>query len=140
MFKSTKTILKDPAHDEVFDHHFIETDKPYTPPTKEWDYSRELTIDDVDIWEVIWESAGGRAVYASWRPYAEFYMIRTGWYLQSQGKGVETYYGPGSQNLVIKRMVELGYPVHMFNTWVDDDKQWLYQNPDPNKIVYSFGP
>jgi len=139
MFKSTHNILKDPAYDEVWDNRFLDSDNPYLPPTKDWDYKRELRIEDVDIWEIIWESSGGRGVYASWRPYAEFYMIKTGWKLQKIGKGIETYYGAGSQNLVIKRMIELGFPVNMFSVWIEDHEQWLYHVPESEKVIYSFG-
>jgi hypothetical protein len=137
-FKSTHNILKKSDEDEVFDPSWMDSDSLKLPPTKDWDYKRELKVKDVDIWEVIYEGHGACGVYAAWRPYAEFYMIRVGWYLESQGHGVETYYGPGSQNLVTKRMIELGYPVNLEKVWVDSDKVWLYNQPDQDKIVYSF--
>lgn len=138
-FKSTHNILKKPWEDEVWDPNWMDSDKLKLPKNKKWDYKREIKIEDVQIWEVIYEGGGAQGVYAAWDPYAEFYMIRVGWQLESQGHGIETYYGQGAQELVMKRMIELGYPVHAAPTWVENDDLWLYQSPDPNKIIYSFG-
>ena len=74
-FKSTKDILKSPWEDELFNPNWMDSDKLVLPPSKEWDYSRELSIEDVDIWEVISEMSGPSGIYASWLPYAEFYII-----------------------------------------------------------------
>ena len=138
-FKTSKNIIKDPGRDELWEENWNDVSSAYEPPTKEWDYKRELRIADVEIWECVWEGYGGRGVYAAWRPYAEFYMIRTGWRNQSKGMSVETYYGPGSQSLVIKRMVELNFPISMFNIWIDPSKEYLYKDPLDDKIQYSVG-
>ena len=41
-----------------------------------------MQIEDVDLWEVIYEQGGSVGVYASYNPFAEFYMIRVGWFLE----------------------------------------------------------
>lgn len=137
-FKSNLNIFKKPWEDEVFEPHWMDSNELHLPKTKVWDYKREMQIEDVDIWEVIFEGGGGKGVYAAWIPYAEFYMIKTGFELESKGLGVETYYGPGSQYLVQKRMVELNFPLNIKKVWVEPENEWLYHPPEDNKIVYSF--
>lgn len=137
-FKSTYNIMKKPWEDEVYDPNWMDSDTLVLPKRTKWDYKREMQVEDVQIWEVLYEGGGATGVYASWEPYAEFYMIRVGWKLEEQGHGVETYYGPGAQELVMKRMVELGYPIQTSKTWVENEDMWLYQSPDPDKVVYSF--
>lgn len=126
-FKSTQNILKTPWEDEVFNENWMDSDKLYLPPTYDWDYSRELNIEDVDIWEVIYEASGGVGVYASWCPYAEFYMVRVGWELENKGYGVESYYGPRAGEKVVQRMKELKIPFTINNKWVNPEDMWLYE-------------
>jgi len=121
-FKSTQNIFKD--FQEVFEDKWMTSNKVETPPNPEWDYSRELQIEDVDVWEVIYEEGGGIGVYASWCPYAEFYLIRTGW--NNIPNDIEVYYGAGSQKAVQKRMKELKIPYSIQKQWVEPEKMWLY--------------
>lgn len=125
IFKSTKNIFVD--FGEVHDPNWADLNSIALPPKTLWDYSRELQIEDIDIWEVIEERGGAAGVYAAWSPYAEFYMIRVGNVLESKGYGIETYYGPGSQKEVIKRMKELGYHLTLHKIWVEPEDMWLYQ-------------
>lgn len=134
-FKSTYNILQTPWEDEVFDPKWMESDKLILPEFKKWDYNRELHIEDVNIWEVLFESGGGRGVYASWDPFAEFYMItyKPVWY---QPKiEIETYYGQGAQQRIQKRIKELGFPIPLKEVWVEDEDMWLYQNYEKQKII-----
>lgn len=126
-FKSTYNILKTPWEDEVFDENWMNYNEAYLPSTKQWDYKKQLKIEDIDIWEVIYEEGGGRGVYAAWTPYAEFYIIRVGWKLEEQGYGIETYYGPKSGMKVVKRMEELSMPFSLNDMWVDPEDMWLYE-------------
>lgn len=123
-FKSTKNIFVDRS--EIFDPNWFDSDKLILPPKTLWDNKRDMKIEDVDVWEVIFESGGDLAVYAAWSPYAEFYLIRVGWYLEAKGYGVETYYGPGAQALVRKRMNELGIPYVLNKVWVEPSEMHLY--------------
>jgi hypothetical protein len=106
----------------------MDSNKIITPPKKDWDYKRPMQIEDVNIWEVIYEQGGGVGIYASWDPYAEFYMIRVGWFLEQQGYGAEVYYGPGAMDKVMKRAEELEIPLSKNKVWVEPDDMWLYQN------------
>jgi hypothetical protein len=124
-FKSTQNIFKD--FNEVFDPNWMDSSKLILPPKKEWDYSRELKIEDIDIWEVVLEHGGSFGLYAAWEPFAEFYMLRPGWNLELQGHGVETYYGSGAQKKVLKRLKEFGIDLPTFETWVEPEDMWLYQ-------------
>jgi hypothetical protein len=123
-FKSTHNIFKD--FGEIIDPNWANLDKVSLPPKTNWDYSREMKVEDVDIWEVIYEKGGGFGVYASWSPYAEFYMIRVGWQKESQGYGAETYYGPNAESQVHKRMKDLRIPVVTNKIWVEPSDMWLY--------------
>ena len=123
-FKTTHNIFKD--FGEYFDPNWMDSSKIITPPKKEWDYKRPMQIEDVDLWEVIYEQGGAVGVYASWNPYAEFYMIRVGWFLEQQGHGAEVYYGPGSMKKVMKRMNEMGIPYAVNKVWVEPEDMPLY--------------
>lgn len=128
-WKSTYNIFTD--FQEVFEENWMNYDTIQMPPSPKWDYSRELKIEDVDIWEVVYEQGGKVGIYAAWCPYAEFYMVRCGWVAEDAGHGVETYYGPGAQKQVLKRAKELGIPLWLNNVWVDEDEVWLYKDPEP---------
>jgi len=123
-FKSTKNIFVD--KNEIYDPNWFDSDSLILPAKKEWDYKRPMQIEDVDLWEVIYESGGSVGVYASWDPYAEFYMIRVGWFLEQQGHGAEVYYGPGSMKKVMKRMGEMGIPYAVNKVWVEPEDMPLY--------------
>lgn len=142
-FKSTKNIFVNPWEDEVFNQNWINSNVAIYPPggpddpKNQWDYKREMTIDDVDIWEQIYYQGGGLALYAAWLPYAEFYMI-TGWGFRHLPNRVETYYGPGSEKIVKKRATELGMVLFEKQVWVEDDKLWLYKKPEEiKKIIFT---
>ena len=129
-FKTTKNILVD--HGEYFDPNWMDSDKLILPPTKKWDYERELQIEDIDIWEILYEASGGLGVYAAWTPHAEFYMLTTGWLPLKEGqivndRMIETYYGHGAQQKVMKRAKELNMPLNMYKSWVDPQDMWLYE-------------
>lgn len=106
----------------------MDSDKLILPPKKKWDYKRPMQVEDVDLWEVIYEQSGSVGVYASWDPYAEFYMIRVGWFLEQQGYGAETYYGPGSMKKVINKMKEMNIPYYTHEEYVEPENMWLYQD------------
>jgi hypothetical protein len=114
----------------------MDSDKPIYPPQVDWYYDREMTIEDVDVWEVLAEGSGGIGVYAAWCPYAEFYMVCTGMYDRGPNdyvnpRKIETYYGPGAQKQVFQRARELGFSLETYKIWVDDQDLWLYQQPQP---------
>lgn len=143
IFKSTYNILLKPDGDELYDRNWMDRNKAVFPPggpddpKAQWDYSREMTVDDVDIWEVITELGGGWGVYASWLPYAEFYMITNGLDFNNQAKIIdgfvyhhrkfETFYGPGAGQRVTAKMQEYGIPYQLNPVWVNPEDLWLHQ-------------
>lgn len=137
-FKTTYNILKKYDEDELFDPNWMDSDKIVLPPKTDWDYSREMKLEDVDIWEVIYEQTNGVGLYAAWSPYAEFYLFTVG--LDTRNPRVintitywdrffETYYGQGALDMVKRRIEELGLYIPLQQYWVDDEDMWLYQQP-----------
>ena len=103
-FKSTYNILTKPWEDEVYNKNWFYKNFLELPPNPRWDNKRQLKIEDIDIWEVITEMSGPTGIYASWMPYAEFYMI------VNKGKIDSTYYGEGSDKYAAKRADDLNIP------------------------------
>lgn len=124
-FKSNTNLF---VHlDEEFDQNWFDSDSLQVPPTKSWTYDREMNIDDVDLWEIIYEEGGGKGVYASYAPYAEFYLICTGHVSDGKTPRWETYYGPGAEANVKARMNEFKWPYPTNQVWVDKEDLWLHQ-------------
>ena len=145
LFKTTLNILKIVDADELHNRNWMDSNKLQLPPggpdnpKLKWDYSREMVIEDVDIWEVLYEASGGIGVYAAWLPYAEFYMITTGWIPNTvNDRIIETYYGPTSQKQMYARATVLGIPLRVHTVWIDDEDIWLHAQPthlDNNKTI-----
>lgn len=132
-FKSTYNILKRPDEDEVFNPNWMDSNTLVLPPKTDWTYDREMRIEDVDIWEVLYEASGGIGVYAAWCPYAEFYMMTIGWYplrpgQQINDRKIEVYYGSNAQVDMFNRARQLGIPLNVKKVWVENDDMWLYPN------------
>lgn len=131
-FKSLHNILKAPEEDEVFNSSWMNSNELVLPPKAEWAYDRELNVEDIDIWEVLYEAEAGIGVYASWCPHAEFYLITTGFKSLQLGQTVndrvwETFYGVNAQKKVFNRCKQLGITLTIYkNTYVKNDKMWLY--------------
>jgi len=122
-FKTTYNILVKADEDEFWDDNFMDSDKPIYPPKVDWTYDREMQVEDVSLWEVIFE-AGWFNLYAAWDPYAEFYMLLKGWDPtdQSNNDRIETFYGPGCQERLYKRLKELNIPFQLHDLWVPNDQ------------------
>lgn len=124
-FKTTYNIFND--FGEHFDPNWMDSDKLILPERKNWDYKREMKLEDVELWEVVYQKGGGWGVYAAWLPYAEFYLIRPGFWNELRN-GFETYYGPGAQQAVQRRMHELDMQFTTNKIWVEPEDMWLYAN------------
>jgi len=135
-FKTTENIVI--GSGEHFDPNWMDSDKLVLPERENWDYQRELKIEDVNVWEVIAEP-WGVGVYASWDPYAEFYLIRydkdwdnpnVDWQQNVlDGKrnfDYETHYGSGANITIQKRLDELGIKYILQQHWIEPEDMWLY--------------
>jgi hypothetical protein len=131
-FKTTKDIFVTPWEDELFDPNWMDSDHVIFPPNIPWDYSRELTIEDVDIWEQVYYQSGGLGLYVAWSPYAEFYLITN--FLNIKNP-LETFYGPMAGEKAYKKAVKLGMPIHLKKLWVEPDDMWLYQPTDSKAVI-----
>jgi hypothetical protein len=144
IFKTTKQILETPWEDELLGNRALEDTggKIWLPPggpddlKNKWDYSRELSIDDIDIWEQIYYQGGGLGLYAAWKPYAEFYLI-THHLFRYIPNSIETFYGPNSGIKARDRAIELGMPIFTGTSWVKDDEMWLYSEPETKKLFFN---
>jgi hypothetical protein len=120
-FRETSAIFTD-QKTNIFDKDWDIVNKPaFFPPNSDWDYQRDMMIEDVNIWEVILEQSHGISLYAAWDPYAEFYMIVDG-----VSMSVEYFYGSKSSQKVFKRMKELGQNLAVSKAWVEPENMWLY--------------
>jgi hypothetical protein len=75
IFRTTEQIFKGGIY---FDQNWLEQ-HPLTrfePTPIAWFGKKDMTIEDVDFWEVIQESGGGNGIYAAYQPYGEAYLIR----------------------------------------------------------------
>ena len=101
----TNTDIFTTMGEELFDENHWNYPWLITPETHNWDSDKEPQIEDIDVWEVIFESGGGTALYAAWAPYAKFFMLRH--HFQ-----VETYYGTEGEKRLEKKLNELNlkYP------------------------------
>jgi hypothetical protein len=121
IFRTTYNILKDPSQGDIFDENWMNFNTIQTPPKTNWDYAREMQIEDVDIWEVISEASRGIGVYAAWSPYAEFYMVTNGL------EDIVTFYGAGAQKNLKKYLNEKNIRYQENKIWVDKEEMWLYE-------------
>lgn len=63
-------------NDELFSKEIAEAnDGVYLPETWEWDNKSQISVDDVSIWECLFEQSGGTGVYAAWAPYSDFFIF-----------------------------------------------------------------
>lgn len=113
-FKTTENIFKD--FGEHFDQNWMDSDFLVLPETKEWDYSRELSIEDVDLWELIIER-GQVNLYVSYLPYAEFYLMT---FLQDKNLEIKTFYGKSAYISVIKELKKFNISLSVNKIWISD--------------------
>ena len=122
-FKTTANITKD--HGEYFDTNWMDSNEIVLPPKTEWTYDREMKLEDVDLWEVIYESNFG--IYASYSPHAEFYMIFPFYWVKDNGFDIETFYGPNAAGDCFIRAKELGIDLTLHDYYYDTETFYKLQ-------------
>lgn len=119
-FKTTNDILH--LTTEYFDENWMDSDKLILPESKQWDYKREMNIEDVDLWEVIYEGGSAVGVYGAYSPYAEFYIIRSGIFTEKHFPEIITFYGVGAQRELTKELDARGIPYAKYKVWVENEE------------------
>jgi hypothetical protein len=100
IFKLTSEIVN-----QNWDDSFSKSIPP--PITEQWHDQREITIEDVSIWEQIYRQSGNFGIYAAYSPYTEFYIIVYELFLNTK-QGILTYKGDDAPSLVYNKALELG--------------------------------
>jgi hypothetical protein len=124
-YKTTKNIFID--HGEYFDQDWMNYEEVYVPSNKKWDYKEELKLEDVDLWEIIWESDFG--IYAAYEPYAEFFLLKYPLSFMEDHPELppyETFYGKLAQQRLLAHLSKWKIQLPINKIWVDDDELWLY--------------
>lgn len=120
IFRTTHNILKEPNLGDFFDENWMNQNTLQLPPKKDWDYSRELSLEDVDLWEVLYEGSSG-GVYAAWSPYAEFYLVKV------TCCNLETFYGVGAQKRLKEYLLKYNINLSEQMVWKEPEEMWLYE-------------
>jgi hypothetical protein len=70
IFKNTLDILTNP-----WSYEFSCENSRTPPKTNDWNMERNITVDDVILWEQLYYEPGNIGVYVAYRPYADCYLI-----------------------------------------------------------------
>jgi hypothetical protein len=114
-FKTTADIFNTPS--VVYEDY---ASKGILPPTSNWTYERELTIEEVDLWEIVYDLPCYLSVYASYCPYANFFLLVPGVYMKEKMSDIETYYGIDAQKRVYLRCKQLGINLELNDVYIDE--------------------
>ena len=88
-WKTTEQITNLSKDGEFFDENWMNYDRiwQYAPEPTPWDGTRPIRFEDVYLWEVISEMSGPIGVYASYLPYAEYYVVTKNWRVCQEFEG-----------------------------------------------------
>lgn len=134
-FRTSNQLLKHSDYDDFWDENFMERYDVYFPPTYKWDYKKDMQFEDVYLWELIYEESGLRGLYASYIPYAEFYLLLTRDYEKNMPI-VKFFYGQNCLKNIKKEMKNqnLKWPLSLNKIWVDEEDMWLHDNSQYNSF------
>ena len=116
IFKSTRYILENPWAAD------ISADPVAPPPKTIWNYQKELTIDDVELWEQIYYQPGNIGIYAAYEPYAEFYLLTYNLFMH-EPCGIQTFYGKDAEKQLWQKIKELKILVVLNKVWADSTEE-----------------
>lgn len=102
-FKNTLDILSNPWSFEFSEENSISN----LPSSASWDLDKEITVDDVLLWEQLYYEPGNVGVYAAYNPYTEFYLITYNLFFETELK-FETFYGKNAAQQCFDRANKLG--------------------------------
>ena len=92
-------------NDELFSEEVAKENGIYLPETWDWNEPSQIAVDDVVIWECLFERSGLSGIYAAWAPYEEFYIVT------DRRAVVKEFFGPSAKELVDKYCVANSIPV-----------------------------
>jgi hypothetical protein len=87
------------------------------PPSELWREDRQITLEDVQIWEQIYHQEGNVGIYAAWHPYDELYIVVYNLFLNVPG-GIEMFYGNDAQDKVLEKAKKLGIDLEFNKVWI----------------------
>lgn len=91
---------------EILNPVWEESNHIQPPITEQWHNQREITIEDVSIWEQIYRQPGNIGIYAAYSPFFEFYVIIYELFLNSP-QGIVTYTGEDAPSIIYNKALEL---------------------------------
>lgn len=123
-WKTSEQILNLSKDGEVFDQNWMNYNSiyQYMPKPIKWKEDRLIKFEDVDIWEVIVEVSGPIGIYASWQPYAPYFVAMKNWSIDEEFWGLE-----GEQKLH-RYMIKHGIDLNINQIWIDNEDIPLYKN------------
>lgn len=95
-------------------------------PLPQWDYTNRIKFNDVMLWEEIFYQPGHIGVYASYQPYAEFYIIVYDLF-KSNINTIEEFYGKEASMRAANRCKEIGVELDQKLLYVDPLNKWIYE-------------
>jgi hypothetical protein len=102
IFKSTYEIINNPWGETE------DVTVSKIPPV--WNNERDISIDDVVVWEQIYHQPGNIGIYVAWSPYTEFYLVAYDLFTKTTA-GFKTFSGPDAitevQQLASELNIEL---------------------------------
>jgi hypothetical protein len=92
--------------DELFSKELADANNGvYVPETWDWDGLTQVAVDDVIIWECLFEQSGPSGIYAAWAPYEEFYIVT------EKRTVIKEFFGKSAKSMLDKYCVANNIPV-----------------------------
>lgn len=102
-FKTKYNVFEN--NDELYSEAIAKENGIYIPETWNWDGASQPSVDDVVIWECLFEQSGASGIYVAWAPFEEFYIVT------ERRVVVKEFFGASAKALVDKYCVTNGIPV-----------------------------
>jgi hypothetical protein len=101
-FKTKYNVFEN--NEELYSEAIANENGIYIPETWDWDGASQVSVDDVIIWECLFEKTGPSGIYAAWAPYEEFYIVT------DRRSVVKEFFGPSAKELLNEYCVAEGIP------------------------------
>jgi hypothetical protein len=101
-FKTKYNVFEN--NDELYSEAIAKENGIYIPETWDWENNSQIAVEDVIIWECLFEQSGLSGIYAAWAPYEEFYIVT------DRRVVVKEFFGASAKELVDEYCVAKGIP------------------------------